>query len=113
MSTIQNLKNFIRHGKQARDPGPSTTTTATTHAHAISEPAGMAQVHYADGHKNQDFTVVGGQAGAGFVAKADHQAAQRQQQNQNYDDAADQKEALERIVAEERESKGRLPKYPD
>jgi len=111
MSTLtQNLKNFIRHGKQARDPGPSTATTAATHAHAVSEPSGIAQVgqHDYHGQKAQDFTIAGGQPGANIVAKAENQAAQRQQRDQKYEE----QEALERIVAEEREAKGKLPKYP-
>ena len=130
MSTIQNLKNFIRHGKQARanqnphaDP---TTSLSPVHAqhqrhneknqHAISNPVigdhkplqGGAQPP-ADGYSvaNLDNRNVAAQAGA---AAGHHAAAGQkihQSKKQEYDAAV-----LGRIVAEERESKGKFPKYP-
>jgi hypothetical protein len=138
MTTIQNFKNFIRHGRQARVSNPShgdpTTDVSAVHAHpqqqrhyghsppqnnyAISDPNTLMDhqqgpgvpVAYslAGGDKN-----VAAQAG-GVAAKA---AGDDQRMvpavggghtvGKNYDP-----EVLERIVAEERESKGKLPKYP-
>ncbi|KAF3928495.1 hypothetical protein ABW20_dc0108415 [Dactylellina cionopaga] len=110
---VQNLKNFIRHGKQARDPGPAPPTTASTHAHAhaVTEPAfdGQPKPH---GEKAGDFTVGGGGAQANLVAQAEHQVAQKQQAKQSLEEAEDRDAAVARIVAEERESRGKLPRYP-
>ena len=75
MSTIQNLKNFIRHGKQARQQqqhAEPTTKVASVHAqgqphvdhrqqphHGISEPADMDARHHVKNHANPggDFSV--------------------------------------------------------
>jgi hypothetical protein len=135
MSTIQNLKNFIRHGKQARaanaphaDP---TTDVSPVHAHqqqARRHDAPAAQIHSISNpeimgdHRmaphggdfsaaNVDGRNVAAQAG-GVAAKVagDHQrigGGGAEERSKNYDPSD-----LERIVAEERESKGKLPKYP-
>lgn len=139
MSTIQNLKNFIRHGKQARganapvaDP---TTNVSHVHAHqqqnrhqnhvpatqhdqyAISDPnfghhVAPPVVPAADySAANVDHRNVAAQAG-GVAAKAagDNQrlhGGAGEHKAKNYDTSV-----IERIVAEERESKGKLPKYP-
>ncbi|EPS35149.1 hypothetical protein H072_11597 [Dactylellina haptotyla CBS 200.50] len=110
---VQNLKNFIRHGKQARDPGPAPATTASTHAHAhaITEPTFDALAK-GQGEKVGDFTVGGGGAHANLVAQAENQAAQKQQAKQQLDEAEDRDAAVARIVAEERENRGKLPRYP-
>ncbi|KAI9785596.1 MAG: hypothetical protein M1816_000342 [Peltula sp. TS41687] len=140
MSTIQNLKNFIRHGKQARGANPPvadpTTNVSPVHAHqqqnrhqnhapaahrdhyAISDPnfghpvappAAPPAAEYSAA--NIDHRNVAAQAG-GAAAKVagDHQrlhAGAGEQKAKNYDASV-----IERIVAEERESKGKLPKYP-
>ncbi|USW48814.1 Putative serine/threonine-protein kinase, active [Septoria linicola] len=135
MSTIQNLKNFIRHGKQARD-GRSPQDQATTHVsnvHAEQQRFGHGgnttqQQHqhagYSDPnvyeHKPLQANAPQGDFSAAAVdnrnqaAKAGHAAGQaveakqkREQKEKNYDP-----QVLERLVAEERESKGKLPKYP-
>ncbi|KAI5356649.1 putative serine/threonine-protein kinase, active [Septoria linicola] len=135
MSTIQNLKNFIRHGKQARD-GKSPQDQATTHVsnvHAEQQRFGhggntIQQQHqhagYSDPnvyeHKPLQANAPQGDFSAAAVdnrnqaAKAGHAAGQaveakqkREQKEKNYDP-----QVLERLVAEERESKGKLPKYP-
>lgn len=133
MSTIQNLKNFIRHGKQARDPkspqGEATTHVSNVHAQqhrgggnyatphaapAISEPNVAAhkplQGH---GYAQHDYSAQPVD-NRGQAAKAGHAAAgavddkqKRERQQKDYDSSV-----LERIVAEERESKGKLPRYP-
>lgn len=135
MSTIQNLKNFIRHGKQARD-ARSPQDTATTHVsnvHAQQQRfqghGGTAQQAHRDygmsdpnvyEHKPLQASAPEGGYSAAAVdnrnvaAKAGHAAAgaadaqqKRDQKQKDYDSSV-----LERIVAEERESKGKLPRYP-
>jgi len=134
MSTIQNLKNFIRHGKQARD-ARSPQDQATTHVSNVH----AQQQHFQHGgnvqkahqnygisdpnvydHKPLQANAPQGDFSAAAVdnrnvaAKAGHAAAgavdaqqKRDQKQKDYDNSV-----LERIVAEERESKGKLPKYP-
>ncbi|KAI9847689.1 MAG: hypothetical protein M1837_001937 [Sclerophora amabilis] len=139
MSTIQNLKNFIRHGKQARtsnaphaDP---TTNVSPVHAHpqqnryapspqhqnqhAVSDPNLATDHQPLQGALAGDYSVanvdqrnVAAQAGAAAAkAQGDHQrlddASASNPKSKNYDPSV-----IERIVAEERESKGHLPKYP-
>lgn len=134
MSTIQNLKNFIRHGKQARD-GRSPQDQATTHVspvhaqqhrgyqnyngappqahHGISEP-NVYEHKPLQGHAPQQDYSAQPVDNRGQAARAGHAAAnavdrdqKKKQQQQEYDSSV-----LERIVAEERESKGKLPRYP-
>jgi len=134
MSTIQNLKNFIRHGKQARDARspPDQATTHVSNVHAQNRAfnyGGVQQQH--DQYALSDPNVYehkplqahaadpAGFSGAavdnrGQAAKAGHAAAnavdhkqKREKKTEEYD-----KDVLERIVAEERESKGKLPRYP-
>lgn len=135
MSTIQNLNNFIRHGKQARDPRspPDQATTHVSNVHAQQQkgyqnfnnhpPApqhhGISDPHVYD-HKplqaaapQQDYSAAAVDnthraAKAGHAAADAADAKQRREQKQKDYDAS----VLERIVAEERESKGKLPKYP-
>lgn len=142
---MQNLKNFIRHGKQARQThsphGEATTNVSNVHAqqqrynnyappankdqHVQPHPAGhtepnLAQQHTVH-HQHQDipqgaaggFSVAAGGDNRNVAAKAGDAAARAA------DDAQARKakkdvdpSVLERIVAEERESKGKLPKYP-
>lgn len=139
MSTIQNLKNFIRHGKQARGANPPhadpTTNVSPVHAHhqqnrhqnyappaprdhyAISDPIIGQQPHHpsvppADySAANVDQRNVAAQAtGAAARAAGDHQRLPdkaAEPKSKHYD-----KDVIERIVAEERESKGKFPRYP-
>ncbi|KAK5129918.1 MAPK-activated protein kinase Srk1 [Meristemomyces frigidus] len=137
MSTIQNLKNFIRHGKQARDPrspaDQATTHVSNVHAqqhrgsnnsaggaveqqhekYGISDPNVYSHKPLQANAPQQDFSAPAVD-GRNVAAKAGHAAAEavdakqkREQKKQDYDP-----QVLERIVAEERESKGKLPKYP-
>ncbi|KAF2168374.1 hypothetical protein M409DRAFT_21126 [Zasmidium cellare ATCC 36951] len=136
MSTIQNLKNFIRHGKQARDarspPDQATTHVSNVHAqqqrfhqgHGAHHPqphhAGVSDpnvyehkpLQAAATHKN-DFSAAAVD-NRNVAAKAGHAAAgavdaqqKKDQKQKDYDSSV-----LERIVAEERDSKGKLPRYP-
>ena len=132
---MQNLKNFIRHGKQARDarspPDQATTHVSNVHAqqhrgnqNQNGAPMGPADYAMSDPnvyqHKplqaeapQQDYSaaVVDQQNRA---AKAGHAAADAQEQQRKREQKQKDYDAsvLERIVAEERESKGKLPRHP-
>ena len=134
MSTIQNLKNFIRHGKQARQAhADPTTNVSPVHAqqqryapsppnaqYALSDPNVLDHKPLQHGNvpggdysaANIDNRNVAAQAG-GAAAKA---AGDKQRVGDSGSAARSGREAdpsvLERIVAEERESQGKLPKYP-
>lgn len=115
MSTIQNLKNFIRHGKQARGADAPrdqpTTSFSPVHAqqqkyhHGISDPVGAHRQQHHVQHQPGEYSVaavdnrnVAAQAGgAAAHAAGKHQKIQ-----------AD----IEAIVAEEREKAGKMPRYP-
>lgn len=135
MSTIQNLKNFIRHGKQARNTqnhAEPTTKVASVHAqgqphvdhrqpahHGLTEPAAMdsRQANNNAAHPQRDFTTSPVDQ-RNNVAHANAAVAAHAGQNQKMHESKGAKSKdvdpaiLERIVAEERESKGKLPKYP-
>jgi hypothetical protein len=137
MSTIQNLKNFIRHGKQARAANSPhaepTTNVSNVHAqqqrynqygsptqnqqhYGLSEPnmhehkplqgaAGGAADYSAAAVNNRNVAAQAGDAAA--RAAGDKQKKQVAANKDTVDPSV-----LERIVAEERESKGKLPRYP-
>ena len=146
MSTIQNLKNFIRHGKQARasnsphaDP---TTNVSNVHAqqqrhnhspvhpqaHGISDP--QAIEHQQRHHHHVQQPAAGGFSAApgdnqNKVARAQEVVANLAGEHQKIHDPQPQQKGgsgskkqdydptvIERIVAEERESRGKLPRYP-
>lgn len=132
MATIQNFKNFLRHGKQARqNPPHAEPTTASSNVHAqqqrfnqgeqhppqyaISDPNVLKHqpVQGAQGAHHGGYSTaavdnrnVAAQAGAD-ASRAAADAQKREAAKQNVDP-----QVLERIVAEEREAKGKLPKYP-
>lgn len=142
---MQNLKNFIRHGKQARQThsphGEATTNVSNVHAqqqrynnyappankdqHVQPHPGGhtepnLAQQHTVH-HQHQDmpqgaaggFSVAAGGDNRNVAAKAGDAAARAADDAQARKNKKDvDPSVLERIVAEERESKGKLPKYP-
>ena len=135
MSTIQNLKNFIRHGKQARDPRDQAATTHVSNVHAQQHrgvrdfnggAAGLPDHAMSDAnvlekpapvvarHEPQEAYSMAPGDNRNQAAKAGHAAAnaaehqqKREKKAQDYDPSV-----LERLVAEERESKGKLPRYP-
>lgn len=107
---MQNLKNFIRHGKQARHLADQTDGEHARHAkhthsdpsdHIRREPAAEtkapapAQPQPIDSSKK---TPSGQQGGDGFTSGM---------ANQKYDE-----NLLARLITEEKENKGKLPKYP-
>ena len=119
MSTIQNLKNFIRHGKQARAADPPrdlpTTNISAVHAqpqkyhHGVSDPIGTHTRHVQhDVHHQAGQYSVG--AGAGdnrnLVAQTGGAAANAAGKNQKVNQSD-----IEAIVAEERDKASKMPKY--
>ena len=128
MSTIQNLKNFIRHGKQARH-GEPTTNVSPVHAQQQRSPQnhfGVTEPNVIDHRQQQAYAPPGGgyTAAAGgdnrnVAAQAGGAAAKVAGDRQKKDTTGTKprdKEldatALEQIIAEERENKGKLPNYP-
>ena len=121
MSTIQNLKNFIRHGKQAKQgnahAGDPTTNLSPVHAHqynyqqnapAISEP------NVGQKHQQHQVAPLPGEYSAANVdnrniaAQAGGAAAKVQGDNQKIG----RDDELRKIVEEERLQRGKMPKYP-
>ncbi|EXJ66518.1 CAMK/CAMK1/CAMK1-RCK protein kinase [Cladophialophora psammophila CBS 110553] len=117
MSTIQNLKNFIRHGKQARVAEPPrdhpTTNVSPVHAqqqkyhHGVTDPVGN--------HHRQPQQHIQPQPGEYLVAAGDNRnvaaqagAAAAHAAGKNQKIQAD----IEAIVAEEREKANKMPRYP-
>ncbi|EMD88429.1 hypothetical protein COCC4DRAFT_149775 [Bipolaris maydis ATCC 48331] len=103
MAAIQNFKNFLRHGKQARHNAEPTTNVSNVHAqsqqqrynqapepahHGISEPVMDHKPLQNNPAPHGDYSQAAAK-GAGVDPSV-----------------------LERIVAEEREAKGKLPRYP-
>lgn len=139
MAAIQNFKNFLRHGKQARQNPPhgeATTGVSGVHAqpqrhnqgeqpppqhYAITDPNVLEHkpLQGAQGAKYGDFSAaavdnrnIAAQAGdVAARAAGDHQKREAQKQAAIADRKVDP-QVLERIVAEEREAKGKLPRYP-
>lgn len=133
MSTIQNLKNFIRHGKQARQAhGDPTTSTSPVHAqqqryappppeaqYAISDPNILDHKPLQQGHVHGGDFSAANVDNRNVAAKAGAAAAKAAGDKQKMDGGGSiergketDPSVIERIVAEERESQGKLPKYP-
>ena len=137
MSTIQNLKNFIRHGKQARQAPPHgdpTTNVSPVNAqqqryaappppnaqYAISDPNILDHQPLQHAHipganfsaanvDNRNRAAQAGEKAAKFAGDDQriHAAGSSAERNKDLDPSV-----IERIVAEERESQGKLPRYP-
>lgn len=100
MSTIQNLKNFIRHGKQARLVTPHaepTTNVSAVHAQQQRQPQGQ----YPPAAGNLD--AIENKQGNGQTVKP----ADAQSKNSRNREAE-----IQQIVEEEKQSKSKMPKYP-
>ncbi|ETI27103.1 hypothetical protein G647_09785 [Cladophialophora carrionii CBS 160.54] len=118
MSTIQNLKNFIRHGKQARVAEPPrdqpTTNVSPVHAqqqkyhHAVSDPLGhnQRQPHQDAQPQPGQYSVAAGD-NRNVAAQAGGAAAHVAGKNQKINQAD-----IQAIVAEERERASKMPRYP-
>ncbi|KGO77925.1 Calcium/calmodulin-dependent/calcium-dependent protein kinase [Penicillium italicum] len=94
MSTIQNIKNFIRHGKQARLVTPHsepTTDVSTIHAEPQRQPIGQY---------SPALEAFGPEGRANALHKPDSQVRQERSVE------------IERLVAEENMNRSKMPKYP-
>ncbi|OOF89778.1 hypothetical protein ASPCADRAFT_11381 [Aspergillus carbonarius ITEM 5010] len=100
MSTIQSLKNFIRHGKQARLVTPHaepTTNVSPIHAEQQRQPQGS----YPPAAGNLD--AIDSRLGNG----------QAQPSQKTPDPSRRVREAeIEQIIAEEKSSRNKMPRYP-
>lgn len=125
MAAIQNFKNFLRHGKQARQNAEPTSSVSPIHAqqhradpvhHGISEPVMDHKPLQHGAVPHGDYSVAGGGDNRNIAAQAGAAADRAADKRHKQEAAAKNKgvdpEVLERIVAEEREAKGKLPKYP-
>lgn len=98
MSTIQNIKNFIRHGKQARLVTPHsepTTDVSTVHAEQQPQPQGQFSPALEAFDKGD--------------ARGNGQATQQKTDAQV---KRDRSVEIERLVQEERSSRSKMPQYP-
>ncbi|KAL3472215.1 kinase-like domain-containing protein [Aspergillus californicus] len=103
MSTIQSLKNFIRHGKQARLVTPHaepTTNVSAVHAEQQRQPQGAFSP--AAGNLDAIDSKLGGQP--------------QPSQQRSAPDAPPPKRAreaeIEQIIAEEKSNRNTMPRYP-
>lgn len=122
MSTIQQLKNFIRHGKQARsnyDESPkkheiSPPQTVAQPQKVMAQPTEPAGAVAGTGHPPvpEAYSVQPGN-NQNRAAQADGVAAHHAEADQSVGSSKSRKaEELAKLVAEENESKGKFPKYP-
>lgn len=102
MSTIQSLKNFIRHGKQARLVTPHaepTTNVSAVHAEQQRQPQGS----FSPAAGNLD--AIDSKMGSGQP-----QASQRSSPEAPVKRGREAE--IEQIIAEEKSSRSKMPKYP-
>lgn len=131
MGTIQNLKNFIRHGKQARISTPHaepTTNVSAVHAEHQRQPQGQYPAG-AGGLDRIDSKARSAKSGNGNGNGNgnDHAQAQTQTQNQTQNQNQNQnqnqapvspnsgrrhEQEVQQIVAEEKVNRSTMPVYP-
>ncbi|KAI0158108.1 CAMK/CAMK1 protein kinase [Xylariaceae sp. FL1272] len=123
MSTIQQLKNFIRHGKQARannyddsskrnEPSPPAPQKAIAHA---TEPGVGVNNAAAPNHPLPDAYSMQPGDMQNRVAQADGVAAHQLEADQSvrsHGDSGTKDAHLAKLVQEENESRSKFPKYP-
>jgi serine/threonine-protein kinase RCK2 len=120
MSAIQNIKNFIRHGKQAKISNAEPTAhVSNVHAQpaAISDPnvidlSKSLQPAHALPNEFSTAAVDNRNVAANAADAAAHVAGQNQKNGSNANRKDVDPAVLEQIIAEERAAKGKLPKYP-
>ncbi|KAL2843475.1 kinase-like domain-containing protein [Aspergillus pseudoustus] len=101
MSTIQSLKNFIRHGKQARLVTPHaepTTNISAVHAEQQRQPQGT-------------FSPAAGNLDAIDSKMGSGQPQQSQRSSPDVPAKRGREAELEQIIAEEKSSRSKMPKY--
>jgi serine/threonine-protein kinase RCK2 len=116
MSAIQNIKNFIRHGKQAKFANAGEPTTNVTAVHAQPQNAGaLGEPNFGEAtiqgvpHDEYSAAAIDNRNVAAQAADvAAHAAGKHQRRGDGKYDA----EAIEALIAEERASKGKMPNYP-
>jgi hypothetical protein len=117
MSAIQNIKNFIRHGKQAKFANAEPTTNVSA-VHAQPQPASaLSEPNFGEAQKlvvPQNEYSTAGFDNRNVAARAADAAAHAagQHQKKGPDGQAYDPEMLERIITEEREARGKFPNYP-
>lgn len=97
MSTIQNIKNFIRHGKQARLVTPHsepTTDVSTVHVEQYPQPTGQ----YSPALGAFD---TGGRGNGQSESRKTSDQARRERSAE-----------IERLVEEENVARSKMPRYP-
>ena len=113
MSTIQNLKNFIRHGKQARVSTPHaepTTNVSAIHAEHQRQPQGQYGV--ASGRLDAIDQWSGPSKTNLSSPPSNATVTAKKQQDAAAKIARAHEQEIEQIVAEERKSKSTMPRYP-
>ena len=106
MSTIQNLKNFIRHGKQARISTPHaepTTNVSAVHAEQQRQPQGQYPAG-AEGLERIDSKARSSKPGNG--------GEQMQQTPVSPSSGRRHELEVQQIVAEEKINRSTMPTYP-
>jgi len=121
MSTIQQLKNFIRHGKQARtnnhddsaakrhEPSPPRANEPAPMMNHPTEPVAAAAHHpqpLPDAYSMQQGDM------QNRVAQADNVAAHHAEGHQKVSKSRHDDAAIQKIIEEERASRSKFPKYP-
>jgi len=124
MSTIQQLKNFIRHGKQARHPEePSRKSSPPQQPKPVPAEKAMPPSEPVLGHQagppmhHEAYSEAPGD-GRNRVAQAGHAAAHQAEPVQDVSQKEQSKSKrvdeanLAKLVAEENASKSKFPRYP-
>lgn len=120
MSTIQNLKNFIRHGKQARNVDQPrdqpTTNVSPVHAHNQQTQRNHHADAAGDPYGNQGHQAANDQFAAsvdqqGIASRAGHAVASVAAIGQKIHHNARAAD-LQKIVDEEKDQRNKMPKYP-
>ena len=104
MSAIQNIKNFIRHGKQAKAAHAEPANSAPTVHGQLTIPGASEPGVGQHAAQHAAAAAQGGHSADAAAPPADQ--AQKKAGNE-YSPAV-----IERIVAEERANRAKLPKYP-
>ncbi|GKT43022.1 serine/threonine-protein kinase SRPK [Colletotrichum spaethianum] len=118
MSTIQQLKNFIRHGKQARVTNPDEPVPKQQHSPPQKAQLGVSEPAYPAANPVQALPEAYSVAGDGQqnrAAQAGHAAAHAVEPNQHKTSKAGKNidnTHIAKLIAEENESKSKFPRYP-
>lgn len=109
MSTIQSLKNFIRHGKQARLVTPHAEPTTDVSAVHVEDQR-QRHGHHANAHTHTHAPVAGNSGAADEKYVQGH--AEQQKPAETHQQRRNRESEIQQIVAEERLSSSKMPRYP-